>query len=239
MFKIAICDDEPVICNKLENIIDDLWKSTSIEYEVQCFTNGKSLCQALQSNSFTIVFQDIQLPDIDGIEVGRFIREELRDEILQIAYISSEERYAMELFQFRPINFLIKPLTHDKVRAILDKLLRIMQIDNPHFTYYNKNKGDCSVPYSDILYFESHLRQIRIVTTNHEELFYDTIKRIQSEISNSIFLHIHKSVLVNYHYIKEITSSKVTMTDGTVFNISQNKRQEVREQYQKIRKGEI
>ena len=91
----------------------------------------------MERKDFDIVFLDIELPKVSGIGVGRYIREVLKNEIVQIAYISAKEGYAMELFEFRPINFLVKPLEKEKVAKVIEKYFIITEQDNHVFEYKN------------------------------------------------------------------------------------------------------
>ena len=76
-----------------------------------------------------MLFLDIELPKMNGVAVGQYIRETLKNETIQIAYISSKQEYAMELFEMRPINFLVKPLYEKKIENVIDKFLQLNKID--------------------------------------------------------------------------------------------------------------
>ena len=69
----------------------------------------------IQRQIFDLIFLDIELKKKSGLDVSNYIRNELGNESVQIAYISAKTGYAMDLFEFRPINFLVKPLEYSKV----------------------------------------------------------------------------------------------------------------------------
>lgn len=235
--KIAICDDEVVICSHLEQLLIDIFKNTpgDISYEIEPFSDGERLCRELDRTEYDLIFLDIELPGKNGIEVGKYIRDVLKNEQVQIAYVSSKEQYSMELFDFRPINFLIKPLNMEKVKKVIDKYLILTQNDIKKFSYkighsiYDENL-------SNIMYFAGEGRKIDIVTIDGKKEFYGKIDNVYEELAESNFLHIHKSIIVNYKYIKIITYDN--LTDGVELPISQSKRKTVREEYLKIRKRE-
>ncbi len=62
---------------------------------------------------FGLIFLDIEMQYVNGIEAGKIIREKMKDELTKIVYISGSDNYAMELFQVRPLDFLIKPISKD------------------------------------------------------------------------------------------------------------------------------
>lgn len=92
MFKIAICDDEPIICSYIEKIIHDYSKSIAESIEVEVFFSGEELYKYLKNEiNFDLIFLDIELSKLNGIDLGKKIREEMKNEIAQIVYISSKE----------------------------------------------------------------------------------------------------------------------------------------------------
>lgn len=74
---------------------------------------------------FDIIFLDIEFKSLNGLQVGRKIRNQLHNELVQIVYISAIANYAMDLFQIRPMNFLIKPLKREEILETLKKLMEL------------------------------------------------------------------------------------------------------------------
>lgn len=79
----------------------------------------------LKREKINILFLDIELPGKDGVMVGKYIREVLEDENIFLVYISSKENYALQLFQNRPFDFLVKPIEQAKIYHVLDNICRI------------------------------------------------------------------------------------------------------------------
>lgn len=231
--KIAICDDKKIICNNLFNILHKISKDISIQIETDCFTSGEELCQEMLHTDYDLIFLDIELPKKNGIEIGKHIRENLHNEVVQIAYISSKQEYTMELFEIRPINFLIKPLDYEKIRKIIDKVLILFEADNRIFRF-KKGRKFHKIPISDIFYFCSEGRKIQLVTQNGSFEFYGSLENIYNKVKNSNFLYVHKSFLVNYKYIKNYDYEQVNMIDGTTVPISQSRRKSIRSMFFKI-----
>lgn len=234
---VAVCDDYLPVCSQIEDILVSIFNELSIKYDIDVFNSGKVLCNEMLRTNYDIVFLDIQLPEMNGVDIGGYIRDKLKNEVVQIAYISAREEYAMELFDYRPINFLVKPITYEKVRKVIDKYLVISEQDNHIFTY-KKGYEFFKIPMSDILYFENNNRKVSIVTKDSVDEFYDSMENIYSVVKLNKFLFIHKSTIVNYRYIKKLSYEQVTMTDGRVFSISQSRRKSIREMHMKIKMGE-
>lgn len=237
--RIAICDDEELICKQIKDMIEqilerDYGKNTFI-CTVDRFGEGQSLCENLKEKSYDLIFLDIELPDTDGVAIGSYIREQLQDEKTQIAYISAKAQYAIELFDFRPINFLVKPITSDAVKKVIDKYIAI-EINGMDTFKIKKGKHIHLIHYEDILYFESKERKVFVhcVKPELDVAYYDNLDKVYATIKERKFLYIHKSFLVNFRYVQEYSYDKVKMVDGTQLPISQSKRKEIREEMQKL-----
>ena len=239
MIRIAVCDDEVYICTLLEDMLTEILREKDVQFEIDTFSSGESLCRELERRDFDIMFLDIELPEVSGIDVGRYIRETLKNEIVQIAYISAKEGYAMELFEFRPINFLVKPLEKEKVARVMEKYFIITEQDN-HVFEYKKRMEYYKVPMSEILYFESRGRKVEIhMSRGRKDEFYASMEKVYDAVKKHDFLFIHQSVIVNYRFIKKISYEEAVMVDGTILSISQSRRKAIKSMYMKIRKGEM
>ena len=167
---------------------------------------------------------------MNGVAVGQYIRETLKNETIQIAYISSKQEYAMELFEMRPINFLVKPLSEEKIENVIDKFLQLNKIDTETFNF-KAGHNYYKIPLSDILYFCSNGRKINIVTLKKEYEFYGSLDNIYSEVKNKKFLFVHKSFLVNFKYIRKYQYEQLTMSDNKIIPVSQSRRKAVRSMF--------
>lgn len=229
-FKIAVCDDEQIICSTMYNKLQNLSKSKSVIFEIDCFTSGEELCDEIKHTNYDLLFLDIELPKMNGVAVGQYIRETLKNETIQIAYISSKQEYAMELFEMRPINFLVKPLSDEKIENVIDKFLQLNKIDTETFNF-KAGHNYYKIPFSDILYFCSNGRKINIVTSNKEYEFYGSLDNIYSEVKNKKFLFVHKSFLVNFKHINKYQYEQITMSDDKIIPVSQSRRKIVRSMF--------
>ncbi len=227
IYKIAVCDDERIICRAIYDMIKVVSEQNDIRFETDCFTTGEELCEEMKSSAYDLVILDIELPKMNGVAVGKYIREKLNNETVQIAYISSKQQYAMELFEIRPINFLIKPITKEKIQAIIDKLLKLNSVDTQIFKF-KVGQEYIKLPMSQIVYFSSSGRTVTLVSNENNYVFYRTLDDIYGGLKTGHFLYIHKSFIVNYRYVRQYEYEQVTLLDGTVLPISQPRRKLIR-----------
>ena len=227
---IAICDDEQKICAEVENILCEILEEISIKSEIDVFTSGESLCEEMERTKYDLLFLDIELPKMNGVEIGRYIRENLKNQMLDIAYISSKQEYAMELFDFRPINFLIKPLEKEKIKKVIDTYLEVKGKQENVF-HYKIGFQHYKIEAFKILYFERVSRKVIMHSVEDEAEFYDSLEEIYQSLKKQGFLFIHKTYLINRKYIKIMAYDHVIMTDGTQLPISQSRRSAIRKAY--------
>lgn len=228
MYQIGICDDGKAFCSSIEEMIWNYTKENGILADIKVWYSGEEVCKYLKTgNRMDILFLDIELLKLSGIEVARLIRNELEDRRMQIIYISAKASYAQELFQTQPMDFLIKPVDQSAIKEALNLAVKILHKDEVKFTFQN-GREYYAISYRDIMYFVSEGREIKLVTQQGEHRFYgklkDLIKRIPSD-----FLVIHQSYIVNKKYILQYSYETVTLSNGCMLAISKSKRREVRE----------
>jgi len=231
---IAICDDQLDICGQLELLVEKILKNKKVKYNIDVYSSGIELCKEMSETEYQLVFLDVEMPEKNGVEIGRYIREKLKNEKIQIAYISSKEESAMSLFELRPINFLIKPLRMEQIEKVIDKYMVVSEIHN-YFFEWQKGKEHYKIPMDKINYFEISGRKIHMLAENMQAEFYGSIEEINDRLNKEKFLFIHKSTIVNYDYVKKISYEQVEMVDGRVFSISQSRRKSIKKQLEKIK----
>lgn len=236
MITIAICDDEIEICTQIERMIYNFGYENAVMFSVEIFSSGIELLHFIEKEyRFDIIFLDIEMEGINGVEVGRFIREEQKDQLVQIVYISAKTNYCMELFDIRPMNFLEKPIVKEKIYKLLKLVIELYPGRKLIFRY-KQGHVTCKELIRNILYFESHNRIVTIVKETENIEFYSTLTEVQKQIEKSNFLLIHKSFLVNYVHVIEFGSKELKMSNGQILPISQQRRKEVRERQLQIEK---
>lgn len=228
--KIAICDDEIIICSQIEKILTEIFLHKSIDADIDLFYSGERLCEEREKEKYDLIFLDIEFPNMNGVETGKYIRKVLNNNITQIAYISSKQEYAMELFKVHPLDFLKKPLDKEQLEELIDDYITISGAQKEVFRY-KKGYSSHKIEVQKIMYFVRDNRKVSMYTTEGVETFYESLESIYDRIKNYGFLFIHKSYMVNYRYVQVIKYDSVIMSDNAEFSISQSRRKQIREIY--------
>ena len=235
---IAICDDEKRICAELESALIGILGKLNIEYEIDVYFAGEELCAKMESKAhYNLVFLDIEFAKnaINGVEIGKFIREEYRNDMVSIVYISWEMKYSMQLFDIRPFNFLIKPLDYNKVEQVIKTYLDISRLWLEVFTY-KIGHGIYKVQIKDIIYMQNDMRKVVLhLSDGRKEEFYGTLNEVyEKQLQSFDFFFIHASYLVNFDYIAALKYNEVVLTNGSTLPLSKPKKAGAREAYYEI-----
>ena len=229
MFKIAVCDDVASVCNELKTMIMDM-KNDLIckEITIDTFYSGEALIDNIkEENLYDLIFLDIELGKINGVEVGHIIRKQMEDYVTKIIYISSKDIYDRQLFDVQPLHFLKKPIDSKKVFDDIQLAMKISEKENRNFEF-KSFRNTIKVPYRDILYFESRGRKVFLMGTKNNYTFYGNINSLE-EVLPKFFIHPNRSYFVNYEFVTCFKFEELIITDGRIIPISRNKRKEIRE----------
>lgn len=230
---IAICDDDKQICSQIESILERYRTKTGVMLEVEVFFSGESLLNHMeQHGSFDLIYLDIELDGMNGVEVGRRIRTERKDYRTEIVYVSGKNSYDRQLFDVQPLHFIPKPIEAKTVISDIELALLRLNKGEEYFIYKRGNEK-IKVPVNDIIYFESLGREVRVVRNGGMDYFYGSMKSVSAEIKKMQFIRIHRSYLVNPSYVISYKYHELTMSNGDVLPIGQARRKEIREMQMK------
>ena len=226
MYTIGICDDGENVCIAIEKMLLQYAKERNIRVDTNVWYSGEGLRDYLEAgNHLDILFLDIELFKMTGIEVGNYIRKQLDDMGMQIVYISGKASYAQQLFKTQPLDFLVKPIL--QINETMEMAVRIIKKKEERFEF-QQGKEYYYVPMGDIVYFGSEGRKIKVVTMKSTFEFYGRLKEIAKRLSEE-FIVIHQSYIVNREYVFRYTYEMVELVDGTILTISLANRKLVRD----------
>jgi len=231
MLSIAVCDDNKLFREKLEEYLAKFALDREIACEIETFSDGQDILRSVSKGAlFDIIFLDIEMNHMDGLKAAREIRK--FDKVALIIYCSSHSEFAIEAYEVRPFQFLVKPFKPQLLEKYFDDALQEVLADDPYFRY-TKDKQSFKIPLKDILYFESNLKKVDIVLSDEARTFREKLNVIEKNLAQSKveFWRIHQSLLVNRRHICKITFSEVEMSNDAVLPISENRRKYIREKY--------
>lgn len=228
--RIAVCDDDRRFCSEMKGILEQYEETKGIYTEIVLFSDGNELCKSLKKGErYDLIFLDILMERVNGVETGKFIRKVMEDDDTKIVYVSSDEKHTVELFQNQPMDFLKKPIRIRRVFQTMDVIHRNEKKRQNQF-FYKKRKLMHTVPYSEIIYYQSVGRKIQIHTPKQ---IYEYNGKLSQILRNGLppdFICIHKSYIVNRNYILGRMYNKVYLKEEDIWlPVSQIYRKQVRE----------
>lgn len=214
MIRIAVCDDFKDTVNQVNGYLSEYQQLRNRKLDIKSFFNAEDLWEYLRKNRCDLIILDIELVKMNGVELGHLIRTELKDNIIKIVYISAKNCYDRLLFDVQPLNFLQKPIDKEKLFKMIDLTIQLSNNNERFFTFENK-QGAFRIKFSDILYFESFDHDIKIATASGNYEFKSTLSEVMKQLSNSRFLQVHRSYIINYNNTSH-TEISITYADLSV-----------------------
>lgn len=212
---ITICDDEQDTCNLLEDMIDDIAYDLNMQIHCTSIHTGDELTNSILNDS-DILFLDIELPDINGIELGQKINEAGYD--VKILIVTSIKRYSLLAYDIRPYGFILKPFDIDTIKRHLLRICKALDEHHTKFEYildYHTHYANIS----EILLFESNRKKISMLLKDgHQEDFYGKLDSVLSKLPD-YFCRINKKNIINCRYIKERTNLVIKLIDNRTIKI--------------------
>lgn len=231
MIRIGICDDVAEQLIMQRKMVENIMTGLCINAEVNCFRSGEDLlCEIEQKGSLDIILLDIEMEGINGVETARIIRE--KDFRVMLLFVSFHDQYCKKIISVQPFAFIDKPVSEKQMESVLRHALEILEELEEIFEYTYK-KVSYRIPVKKIRYFESEKRKVHIYTTDEVCSFYRKLDEVEQEMdkTDTKFLRISKSYLVNTNYIKEQRFGKVVMNDGTEIKIGPSYKERARKDY--------
>lgn len=227
MYQLAVCNDDAAIRAQITRILDAHPQRDA--FRVVEFPDSQSLLAGLRAGqSFFLLILGIELQGHNGVTVGKVLREELRDNTTQILYISASTRYAMHLFDVRPLNFLTRPLDEGKLSDCVTQALELVPKQDETLTVRSGRQAR-RIPLREIRYLESYNKRLTIHTTQGDCTCTQRLAQVLSVLPQPDFFQIHQSFAVNGRYVRRVRYDRLALDDGTVLSISQHFRKQVRE----------
>ena len=236
--RICICDDEQNELINTYNIIDNYFKNMNMEYLIDKYNDANVLLNKLiyfpEEAQYDIYFLDI-IMQIEGTQVARKIKE--LDESSIIIFITTSKDYAIEAFNVRAVDYILKPIDpvvfSNKMNAIMKNIdMRLKKT----FVFKATNHSVVSINIENVVYIESYNRRMIVHTDTMEEISSPILRtRFQDSIpfdfKSHNFVQCHSSYIVNFNQIKSIEKNCFVMKNGEEVPISKQYYQDVKKKY--------
>ncbi|MCD7844696.1 MAG: LytTR family DNA-binding domain-containing protein [Oscillospiraceae bacterium] len=228
---IALCDDDPAFRAVMEAETVKICRDRQMEAEVLPTGSAGELLTALGHISVQLIFLDIDMPDMDGVLLGKLLRQQ--GCTADIIYVSNMEERVYEVFQAHPWSFIRKARFAQELPGVMDAYIQSLRQRAGRVVLQNTEGVHRSFGPEDILYIEAAGKTQKLFLLAEPEPFLVRISlhELEQQLVPMGFIRIHKGFAVNYRYIQKITSRSVLLDTGQTLPIGRDRLTSARETY--------
>ncbi|WP_333820558.1 LytR/AlgR family response regulator transcription factor [Ohtaekwangia sp.] len=207
--KCILVDDEPLAIEILESYIG---KINQLEI-AGTFRNAISAFEFVQQHPVDLIFLDIQMPKLSGIDFLRSLKNPPK-----VIFTTAFRDYALDGFELEVVDYLLKPIPFERFLKAVAKVLHqpapapsVQKADtvNDNFVYFKVDKKMIKTKMADILYIESIKDYVKVKTSEKEIITQQKISYLEESLPREQFLRIHRSFIVNVDQIDAYSATDV------------------------------
>lgn len=224
--KIAVCDDLPTDRQRLISLI----KSKVPDCEITEYESGEALLRNIESGArFDMIFLDIFMDGISGVEAAGLIRKFDSDALL--VFVSISDDFYRESYDLYAFNYLVKPLEKDKLNEVLTRAMEQLNKDTEQVVRISFMGSLHTVSCSQILYLSSEQHSVNFYLKNGGILkSYSKLDDFVSQLPSEDFVRCHQSYIVNLNQVTTMTTGKFALGEISV-PISRSYSRQARDKY--------
>lgn len=201
---------------------------------LKTFTDATSAYFFLKNNHVDIVFSDIQMPDLTGLD----LHDKLEKNITCIVYTTSYTEYALEAFDLGAADYIIKPIDEQRLDSCILRVKDYLDLRYKSDLFDLSNSGDSikikqshetiSIKPHEIIYLEALKDYTKIITLSKSFVTRQLLKDILDELGSEHFIRIHKSFAVQSKYIQSVGTNKIRLINSINLPIGRAYKQNLR-----------
>lgn len=230
MLKIAICDDDLREISRISGLLNQYQAVKEPAFKYDSFSNAIDLLEAMRRNTYQVLFLDVLMPGINGIEAAREIRG--FNEQIKIIFLTSSKEFAVESYAVEAHYYMLKPGTAEKLFPILDKIFLGARREEDALQIKTAS-GFTRIPFEKVEFLEVFNKKLRFYLAD------GSIKEIRGSLSHfegellsrKKFIKVHRSYIVNMGSILTIAANQLTTCAAQTVPISRLLYPQVRETY--------
>ena len=206
---IAVVDDEKAIREHICGLVEEQQPESRIE----AYATGEELLAS--GKRFDIVFLDIQMEGMNGIEAARNLREKnanLGVEDTVLVFITGIKDYVFDAFDLYAFQYLLKPIDEGKFAEVLERAVREAAKKKERRVLFIKSRN-LTLDQSEILYIESRAKKVEIHTVRQTIEIYAAMDELEGQLGEN-FYRCHRAYIVNMDCITEYDGESITLTNG-------------------------
>ena len=223
MYHIAIVEDSPEESKRLEGCVARYAEETGTDMRATVFSRAAPFLSKYNSQ-FDVVFLDIQLPDMNGIEIAKRVRE--KDSTVVIIFVTHLAQYAIRGYEVNAMDYVIKPMEYSAFRLKMQRAIIRCQREAQSYITFSNNNHYVRLKASELKYVEIFRHSILYHTCFGDYTAYGTSSKVEAELPKHGFFRCGSSFIINLRYVDRINGSEVVIGDVQI-PISRTRRKEL------------
>ncbi len=232
---IAIIDDMPDEIKEVTALLKQYAALNQIEIEIDRFSCAEGFLKKYRPLLFTIIFMDIYMDGMTGIETAELIRE--TDSSVALIFLTTSEEHRAEAFHCHAYDYLMKPVQKDSLFRTMDYLLRIKTEPDGQKFIFSSNRREYSLSYSEIICIRTESNGSNYLeimdnsgSTYRTRMTFSSVR--QQLMEDNRFILLQSCVLVNLEHIALLKENCAVLTGGEQLPFSSRKAKEIRHIWQ-------
>lgn len=221
--RIAIADDQQMDAEQIQSICQAYLTTHCIQAEIDCFSSGEDLLKSFKPSLYSLIFLDIYMEQLNGIETARQIRQS--DLQCMIIFLTSSREHALEAYPIHPFDYLLKPFQPERIQQVLDDAFRVLP-KTQRYLELRTERRNLRLPFSELCYATSSNHYILFTTFRQEQIkCYMTFSELWRQLqTDPRFLQCNRGIALNMDYAYQIQNNCFLMQDGSTLPIRLNDR---------------
>ncbi|MDF2678504.1 MAG: DNA-binding response regulator [Bacillota bacterium] len=217
-YNIAVCDDSVEYCEIVAEMIKVAVSRNNINCNLYTYVSGKDLIKSFNDMKFDIIFLDMEMEEINGIDTGLLIREISKDTL--IIYLTSHREYAYESYQVKAKDYLLKPVKLNVIERVLTECAEELKRNINYLDVRDVDGVFYRIPINEITHIlrKKEDRKLHIYTLDTKEIIIvQTLESIENELtSNNSFARSGKSCIINLENVRAIVKNEISFCNEAV-----------------------
>lgn len=214
MLEVAICDDDHTQLSLVATYTSEYLEANAISASISRFKHPDDLLESCEKKRYHLYILDIVMPMINGVEVGRIIRE--RDRQALIIYTTGEPGFALQSFDTAPIDYLLKPIDKERLWRSLTQAIGLLKDIDGRTCIVKTADGMQVIAHAEILYCEYSRHTVRYVLSANRSITTCVIRGTFAEhvtglLEDGRFIRPHVSFVVNMDHVESFTKTRFTL----------------------------
>ena len=224
MCKIAIVEDELDAANTLTSFLERYGAEKGYQFWITKF--GNALDFEVSHQQFDLIFMDIQMPGINGMEAAHLMRT--YDEQTPLIFVTNLAQYAVKGYEVDALDFIVKPVSYYNFRMRMDKAIRRIRRNGEKSLAINTRDGMRVVPLSGIEYvdIDRHDLAYHLVGEASPLVVYGSLKAFEEQVAGGPFVRISNCCLANMNLVRSVHGSELRMRSGATLYFSRSRKRE-------------